>query len=184
MTPGGSVRLLPARNAASRNFRPRSRTIIHPPSCPSAAKDAAPSFRLADSLSEVVSLTNDTAFAHHVTNPESGVRKTYRVKLSGLIDDATIAQLAEGVRMKRGDEARPVSVHRLEDRGKYTWLEVVLTEGKNREVRRMVEAVGFKVLKLVRTAIGPLTLEGLEVGRWRVISVQELTALRLSRCFT
>ena len=138
----------------------------------------APVGRLDKDTSGLLILTNDTAFAHFVTSPESGVRKTYRVKLSGLMDDATIAQLASGVRMKRGDEARPVSVRRLEHRGKYTWLEVILTEGKNREVRRMVEAVGFKVLKLVRTAIGPLRLEGLEVGRWRVISVQELTALR------
>lgn len=138
----------------------------------------APVGRLDKDTSGLLILTNDTAFAHFVTNPESGVRKTYRVKLSGLMDHATIAQLASGVRMKRGDEARPVSVRRLEDRGKYTWLEVVLTEGKNREVRRMVEAVGFKVLKLVRTAIGPLTLEGLEVGRWRVLTPQELGALR------
>jgi len=148
-----------------------------------SARDAgnnwlAPVGRLDKDTSGLLILTNDTAFAHFVTSPESGVRKTYRVKLSGLMDDATITQLATGVRMKRGDEARPVSVRRLEDRGKYTWIEVVLTEGKNREVHRMVEAVGFKVLKLVRTAIGPLTLEGLEVGRWRVISAHELTALR------
>lgn len=134
--------------------------------------------RLDKDTSGLLILTNDTAFADFVTNPESGVRKTYRVKLSGLMDDATIARLAAGVRMKRGDEARPVSVRRLEDRGKYTWLEAILTEGKNREVRRMVEAVGFKVLKLVRTAIGPLTLEGLEVGRWRALTPQELGALR------
>jgi len=138
----------------------------------------APVGRLDLDTSGLLILTNDTEFAHFVTNPESGVRKTYRVKLSGLMDDETIAQLASGVRMKRGDEARPVSVRRLEDRGKYTLLEIVLTEGKNREVRRMVEAVGFKVLKLVRMAIGPLTLEGLEVGRWRGISPQELNALR------
>jgi 23S rRNA pseudouridine2605 synthase len=138
----------------------------------------APVGRLDKDTSGLLMLTNDTEFAHFVTNPESAVRKMYRVKLSGLMNDETIAQLASGVRMKRGDDARPVSVRRLEDRGKYTWLEVVLTEGKNREVRRMVEAVGFKVLKLVRTAIGPLTLEGLEVGRWRALTSQEFTALR------
>ena len=138
----------------------------------------APVGRLDKDTSGLLILTNDTEFAHFVTNPESGVRKTYRVKLSGLMNDETIAQLASGVRMKRGDEARPVSVRRLEDRGKYTWLEIVLTEGKNREVRRMVEAVGFKVLKLVRTSIGPLRLEGLEVGRWRALTPQELSALR------
>ena len=94
------------------------------------------------------------------------------------MDDATIARLAAGIEMKRGDFARPESVRRTEDRGKYTWLEIVLTEGKNREVRRMIEAVGFKVLKLVRTRIGPLTLEGLEVGKWRELRRGEVAALR------
>ena len=82
--------------------------------------------------------------------------------------------------MKRGDIASPVSVRRLEDRGKYTWLEVVLSEGKNREVRRMIEAVGFKVLKLVRTGLGPLTLAGLQVGKWRELTPSEVAALRRS----
>jgi pseudouridine synthase len=80
--------------------------------------------------------------------------------------------------MKRGDRAAPLSVRRREDRGKYTWLDVVLTEGKNREVRRMLEAVGFKVLKLVRTRIGPLTLDGLQVGQWRDLTPAEVARLR------
>src|SRR5207249_5976104 len=96
------------------------------------------------------------------------------------MSDEIIARLRVGVEMKRGDFARPLSIRRLEDRGKYTWLEVVLTEGKNRGVRRMIEAVGFKVLKLVRTRIGDLTLEGLVVSRWRNLSAVEVDALR--RC--
>jgi pseudouridine synthase len=80
--------------------------------------------------------------------------------------------------MKRGDFASPISIRRLEDRGKHTWLEVVLAEGKNREVRRMIEAVGFKVLKLVRTGLGALTLSGLEVGKWRELTRSEVEALR------
>jgi pseudouridine synthase len=83
--------------------------------------------------------------------------------------------------MKRGDVAHPLSVRRREDRGKYTWLDIVLTEGKNREVRRMMEAVGFVVLKLVRTRIGPLTLEGLQVGKWRELTLDEMSALRRMR---
>jgi len=89
-----------------------------------------------------------------------------------------MSKLNAGVEMKRGDFASPVSVRRLEDRGKYTWLEVVLAEGKNREVRRMIEAVGFKVLKLVRTGLGALTLAGLEVGKWRELTGSEVAALR------
>jgi pseudouridine synthase len=72
-------------------------------------------------------------------------------------------------------------VKRLEDRGKHSWLEVTLTEGKNREVRRMMEALGFRVLKLVRKAIGPLTLEGLEIGRHRELAPAEVSHIRRFR---
>jgi 23S rRNA pseudouridine2605 synthase len=137
----------------------------------------SPVGRLDKDTSGLILVTNDTAFAHFVTNPESGVPKTYLVKVSGLMDDETIARLRAGVQMKRGDQAQPLSVRRVEDRGKYTWLEVVLTEGKNREVRRMIETVGYKALKLVRTAIGALTLAGLEVGRFRPVTRQEVDAL-------
>ncbi|HTV56296.1 MAG TPA: pseudouridine synthase [Terriglobia bacterium] len=137
--------------------------------------------RLDKDTSGLLLMTNDTLFADFVTNPKSRVVKTYRVKVSGLLQDAVINQLQEGVRMQRGDWARPIAVRRLQDRNQYTWLEVALTEGKNREVRRMIEAVGFKVLKLVRTAIGPLTLKGLEIGKWRNLTAREVAAVRKSR---
>ncbi len=133
--------------------------------------------RLDRDTSGALLLTNDTGFADFVANPESRIPKTYLVKASGLLDDETVAKLARGVQMKRGDWARPASLRRVEDRGKYSWLEVVLTEGKNREVRRMIEAVGFKVLKLVRIRIGALTLEGLQVGKWRALTPAEVAGL-------
>jgi 23S rRNA pseudouridine2605 synthase len=138
----------------------------------------APVGRLDKGTSGLLLLTNDTEFADFVTNPATGVAKTYWVKVNGLMADDVVLRLAAGVEMKRGDFAKPVSVRRLEDRGKYTWLEVVLDEGKNREVRRMIEAVGFKVLKLVRTRIGALTLEGLEVGKCRELAPREVASLR------
>jgi 23S rRNA pseudouridine2605 synthase len=134
--------------------------------------------RLDKDTSGLLLLTNDTKFADFITSPESAVPKTYLVKINALLTDEVIAQLNAGVEMKRGDWAHPLSVRRREDRGKYTWLDVVLTEGKNREVRRMVEAVGFTVLKLVRTRIGPLTLEGLQVGKWRELTASEVSSLR------
>jgi pseudouridine synthase len=146
-----------------------------------AAQWVSPVGRLDKDTSGLLLLTNDTEFADHVTSPTSKVAKTYIVKTSGLLSDETIARLSAGVEMKRGDVASPQSVRRLEDRGKYTWLEVVLSEGKNREVRRMIEAVGFKVLKLVRTGLGPLTLAGLEIGKWRALTPHERAALRHSR---
>ena len=138
----------------------------------------APVGRLDKDTSGLLLLTNDTEFGHAVMSPESQIPKTYMAKINALLSEEVIAELARGVEMKRGDYARPQSVRRLEDRGKYTWLEIVLTEGKNREVRRMVEAVGFTVLKLVRTRIGPLTLQGLEVGEHRPLTRREIAALR------
>jgi len=138
----------------------------------------APVGRLDKDTSGLLLLTNDTEFADLVTSPQSQIPKTYLVKTSGLLSDEVIGKLAAGIEMKRGDRAQPLSVRRLEDRGKYTWLEVVLAEGKNREVRRMIEAVGFQVLKLVRTRIGSLTLEGLEVGKWRPLGPTEIGLIK------
>jgi pseudouridine synthase len=143
-------------------------------------KWVSPVGRLDKDTSGLLLLTNDTEFADQVTKPDSQVPKTYLVKTSEVLSEETISRLNSGVEMKRGDWASPISVRRVEDRGKYTWLEVVLAEGKNREVRRMIEAVGFKVLKLVRTRIGPLTLAGLEVGKWRGLTPSEVAALRES----
>jgi 23S rRNA pseudouridine2605 synthase len=144
----------------------------------------SPVGRLDKDTSGLLLLTNDTAFADFVASPESRIPKTYLVKISGLLTDETIARLSSGVEMKRGDFAKPESVRRIEDRCKYTRLEVVLTEGKNREVRRMVEAVGYKVLKLVRTRIGPLALKGLEVGKWRELVPGEVQSISAGRSST
>lgn len=130
--------------------------------------------RLDKDTSGLLLLTNDTDFANHVTDPASEVRKTYLVKANMLVSDELIEKLAQGLTLKRGDRAEPESVRRVEDRGKYSWLEIVLTEGKNREVRRLLEAVGLKALKLVRTRIGPCTLEGLQVGKWRNLLRSEI----------
>jgi len=129
--------------------------------------------RLDKDTSGLLLLTNDTDFANYVTDPASEVPKTYLVKANMLVDDELLARLAGGIELKQGDWARPKSVRRVEDRGKYSWLEIVLTEGKNREVRRLLEAVGLKTLKLVRTRIGPCTMEGLQVGKWRELGSSE-----------
>jgi 23S rRNA pseudouridine2605 synthase len=137
----------------------------------------SPVGRLDKDTSGLLLLTNDTDFANHITDPASQVPKTYLVKANVLVSDELVLRLAQGLELKRGDWARPQSVRRLEDRGKYSWLEIVLTEGKNREVRRLLEVVGLKTLKLVRTRIGPCTLEGLEVGKWRDLTPSERALL-------
>jgi 23S rRNA pseudouridine2605 synthase len=130
--------------------------------------------RLDMDSSGLLLMTNDTDFASFVMEPASRVLKTYLVKLNGLVGNEVLESVRSGVRMKRGDWARPESVRLLEDRGRCSRLEVVLAEGKNREVRRMMEAVGFQVLKLVRTRIGHLTLDGLEIGKWRKLTPAEV----------
>ena len=134
----------------------------------------SPVGRLDKDTSGLLLLTNDNDFANHVTSPESGVQKTYLVKANLLVSDELIDRMEQGIELKRGDWARPRSVRRVEDRGRYSWLEIVLTEGKNREVRRLLEAVGLTTLKLVRTHIGPCTLDGLQVGKHRPLTPREI----------
>jgi 23S rRNA pseudouridine2605 synthase len=180
-------RLRPARRLYLLFYKPKGVITSHgDPDCRKTIYDyldpslawVSPVGRLDKDTSGLLLLTNDTEFANFVASPDSRVPKTYLVKLNAVIDDETLTRLAAGVKMKRGDWARPQTVRRVEDRGKYSWLEVVLTEGKNREVRRMLEAIGFTVLKLVRTRIGPLTLEGLEIGNWRELGRNEIASLK------
>lgn len=118
-------------------------------------------------------LTNDTQFAEALTNPDYEVPKTYLVKAATRLSDAQLEQLRQGVRLKDGP-TRPALVSRLRDSGNHTFFEITITEGRNRQVRRMVEALGSRALKLVRTAIGPLRIGGLEIGKCRVLAADEL----------
>jgi 23S rRNA pseudouridine2605 synthase len=135
----------------------------------------SPVGRLDKDTSGLILLTNDTDFANYVMDPASKVPKTYLVKANELVTDGQLTTMAGGLELSKGEWARPQSVRRIEDRGKYSWLEIVLTEGKNREVRRLMEAVGLTTLKLVRTRIGPCTLEGLQSGKWRDLLKSEVS---------
>jgi 23S rRNA pseudouridine2605 synthase len=132
--------------------------------------------RLDLDTSGLLLLTNDTAFAENVMNPESKLPKTYQVKTATRLSDEQIRQLRGEVELSDGP-ARAAAVQVLRESAKYTHLEMVLTEGRNRQVRRMIEAVGSKVLKLVRTAIGPLRIGDLPIGKWRVLTEKEVLAL-------
>jgi 23S rRNA pseudouridine2605 synthase len=144
----------------------------------------SPVGRLDKDTSGLLLLTNDTDFADHVSSPASKIPKTYLVKANTLVSEDQLAMMAAGLQMKRGDWSRPQSVRRVEDRGKYSWLEIVLTEGKNREVRRSMEAAGLKVLKLVRTRIGPCSLENLQPGKWRELSRSEMARFYSKQSFS
>jgi 23S rRNA pseudouridine2605 synthase len=133
--------------------------------------------RLDLDTSGLLLMTNDNALAEAVTNPEHKIPKTYLVKASTLLTDEQLDRLSSGVELSDGP-TRPATVVRQRDSGKYTFLEITITEGRNRQVRRMLETVDSKVLKLVRTRLGPLTLDGLQIGKWRDLNSGEIAELR------
>ena len=118
-------------------------------------------------------LTNDGALANHLTHPRYEVPKTYRARLAKTPRERELARLREGVELEDGPTA-PAEVRQVGDRE----IEIVLREGRNRQVRRMVEAVGNRVVALKRIGFGPLSLGRLAEGGSRRLSVSELKALR------
>jgi 23S rRNA pseudouridine2605 synthase len=120
--------------------------------------------------------TNDGEFADRITSPESHVPKTYLVKASILLSDDQLDQLRRGVVLTDGP-TRPAEVKRVRDSGHYTFFEITITEGRNRQVRRMVETLGAKVLKLVRTEIGSIRIGELQIGKYRPLTEQEIRGL-------
>jgi pseudouridine synthase len=138
--------------------------------------------RLDQDTSGLLLLTNDTAFAERMTNPGYHVPKSYLVKASMHLADEQLDQLRNGLELKDGP-TRPARVERIREGGGRTFFQITITEGRNRQVRRMVEALGAKVLKLVRTSIGPVAIGSLPIGRWRHVTPEEIRALQRSRPF-
>ena len=132
--------------------------------------------RLDLDTSGLLLMTNDTQFAERLTNPDFKVPKTYLIKASTRLSIEQMDRLRKGVELSDGP-TRPAIVNHLRDSGKYTHIEMTITEGRNRQVRRMLEAVESKVLKLVRVSIGPLAIQGLEIGKWRELAVSEVQSL-------
>ncbi len=135
--------------------------------------------RLDQDTSGLLILTNDTQFSEYLTNPEHKVPKTYQVKSSLRLTDDQLEMLRRGVELTDGPTRRAV-VTRLRDSANKTFFEITITEGRNRQVRRMVEAIGSKVSKLVRVAIGPLRIGTLEIGRHRPLTAAEVRQLQLA----
>ncbi len=149
-----------------------------------------PAGRLDRDSEGLLLLTDDGRLAHHLTHPRRHVQKTYWVLVEGEPTEDRLEALRRGVRIKgeyltlpaqvRVMEApslpprsKPVTPHRPT-----AWLEIRLREGKKRQIRHMTAAVGLFTLRLVRAAIGPLTLEGLAPGEWRLLRPDELKRLR------
>lgn len=120
-------------------------------------------------------LTNDGAFANLVTHPRYGITKTYQVLVGGIPTRRDLASLLQGTMLEDGP-ARALSVRKIGSYGQQSHLEMSMGEGRNREVRRLLEAIGFPVVRLHRSAIGPLRKRDLGPGEWRHLDVLEVRA--------
>ena len=128
--------------------------------------------RLDLDTSGLLILTNDTAFAERLTNPDYHVPKTYRVKASKPLSDEQLDRLRNGIELRDGP-TRPAIVNRIG----VAAFEITITEGRNRQVRRMVEALDAKVEKLARIAIGNITIGTLQSGATRELTAKEVAML-------
>jgi 23S rRNA pseudouridine2605 synthase len=121
-------------------------------------------------------LSNDTTWAAGITDPATHLEKTYHVQVAGQPDVTVLAAMQAGID-DAGDLLKARRATLLRAGEKNAWLEVVLDEGRNRHIRRLLAALGFDVLRLIRVAIGPLALGELAKGQWRRLSDEEVRAL-------
>jgi 23S rRNA pseudouridine2605 synthase len=133
--------------------------------------------RLDYDTSGVLLLTNDGALARSLLHPSRGVLKEYVLQVRGHVDDPGLARFGESIEID-GRWTRPARVVRLHQKADETALSIVLHEGKNRQIRRLAEHAGYRVLALTRVRFGGLTAAGLQPGRWRRLTSNELQALR------
>ena len=135
--------------------------------------------RLDEDSEGLLLFTNDGDLANELTHPRYGVEKTYEALVAGSPGIEDIKKLLEGVWLSDG-RVKAKYVKKLKRVGESTWMRIVLCEGKNREIRRMLAKLGHKVMRLRRTAIGPVKLDRLPKGKSRKLSLRELEALRHS----
>ena len=122
-------------------------------------------------------LTNDSEWGGRVAAPERHLEKTYHVQIATLANDKLVQAILRGVTGDDGDILRATRARLLRSGAKNCWLEIILDEGKNRQIRRMLAAFGIRVLRLVRVAIGPLQLGKLAKGDYRALSSEEKQAV-------
>ena len=137
----------------------------------------APVGRLDKASEGLLLLTNDSEWGARVAAPETHLSKTYHVQIGVVADDKLTQALIAGVRSDEGEILRAVGARLLRSGEKNCWLEIVLEEGRNRQIRRMLDAFDVEVLRLVRVAIGPLELGKLAKGVYRPLDADEKLAL-------
>ena len=137
----------------------------------------APVGRLDKASEGLLLLTNDSEWAARITAPETHLDKTYHVQISAIGDEKVLQSLRNGIRTSDGEFLRLKNVRVLRQGERHSWLEIMLDEGKNRHIRRMLAELKIEVLRLVRVAIGPLTLGDLSKGATRALEQEEKQAL-------
>ncbi len=133
----------------------------------------APVGRLDKASEGLLLLTNDSEWGARITAPETHLNKIYHVQVATVTDEAFLQTLVLGVRAKDGEVLRAKQARLLRAGQKNCWLELVLDEGRNRHIRRMMEGMGVEVLRLVRVALGPLQLGNLAKGAHRALTGNE-----------
>jgi 23S rRNA pseudouridine2605 synthase len=121
-------------------------------------------------------LTTDGELAQHLTHPSNEVPKTYLVKIEGTATEATLNPIRSGIEID-GYVTKKCKAHIVETNKEYTKIHITITEGKNREIRKMFEAIGKEVMLLKRIKVGELSLRGLDRGAYRKLSQQEVAYL-------
>ena len=141
-------------------------------------KDISPVGRLDKDSEGLLLMTNDGAFAQAVTHPSGGISKLYRVTVQPRADEAQIIKMSSGVVLDDGTKTLPCAINVVTDEPGRTVMEMTLKEGKNREIRRMCEAVGLEVVRLKRNAEGVVKLGMLKPGTYRELTKAEINGLR------
>ena len=123
-------------------------------------------------------LTNDGDFIYKVTHPKFEIEKTYTVTVKGIITDEEIEKLKNGVKIEDYVSGKAkVKILKINEEKNYSRIQITIHEGKNREVRKMCEAIGKKVLALHRRKIGNLDVKNLSIGQWRYLNKKEVESL-------
>ncbi len=133
--------------------------------------------RLDFATSGALLLTNDGRLSFALTHPKHRVEKVYLVKIEGAVEESVLKQWREGVDIGDGVTG-PAEVFKSEEDDNFTWLQVTLREGRNRQLRRMADATGLTVKKLKRISFAGLTIEGIKVGEYRILTAAEIRKLK------
>jgi 23S rRNA pseudouridine2605 synthase len=137
----------------------------------------APVGRLDKASEGLLLFTNDSEWAARISDPATHLDKTYHVQVKAVADEPLINALLRGIETEKGETFRAKRASLLRTGGKNSWVELVLDEGKNRQIRRMFDSLGIEVLRLIRIAIGPLQLGDLPKGKHRTIQADEKALL-------